>query len=87
VRVYLDTSAVVKLVQVESGSVALRRYLRRHRSRTVVADLRAVVTGDQRTSAAAAALSLPTVAPVQRTRAALSSYHADSAQAKRIKPA
>jgi predicted nucleic acid-binding protein len=132
VRVYLDTSALVKLVQVESGSVALRRYLRRHRSdtritstlartelvravagggagavaharrllnrldqigldnevlddagtsapgavlrsldaihlaaaRTVVADLRAVVTYDQRTSAAAAALSLPTVAPV-----------------------
>ncbi|HEY3089579.1 MAG TPA: type II toxin-antitoxin system VapC family toxin [Jatrophihabitantaceae bacterium] len=131
-RVYLDTSALVKLVQVESGSVALRRYLRRHRSntritstlartelvravagggagavaharrllnrldqigldnevlddagtsapgavlrsldaihlaaaRTVVADLRAVVTYDQRTSAAAAALSLPTVAPV-----------------------
>jgi uncharacterized protein len=132
VRVYLDTSALVKLVQVESESVALRRYLRRHRSdaritstlartelvravagggagavaharrllnrldqivldnevlddagtlapgavlrsldaihlaaaRTVVADLRAVVTYDQRMSAAAAALSLPTVAPV-----------------------
>jgi uncharacterized protein len=132
VRVYLDTSALVKLVQVESESVALRRYLRRHRSdaritstlartelvravagggagavaharrllnrldqivldnevlddagtlapgavlrsldaihlaaaRTVVADLRAVVTYDQRMSAAAAVLSLPTVAPV-----------------------
>jgi hypothetical protein len=87
VRVYLDTSALVKLVQVESGSVALRRYLRRHRSRAVVADLRAVVTYDLRTSAAAAALSLPTVAPGERARAALSSYRTDSAQAKRIKPA
>lgn len=30
-RVYLDTSALVKLVQVEPESAALRRYLRRHR--------------------------------------------------------
>lgn len=29
---YLDSSAVVKLVQTERESVALRRYLRRHRS-------------------------------------------------------
>lgn len=30
-RLYLDASALVKLVQVEAGSSALRRYLRRHR--------------------------------------------------------
>ena len=30
--VYLDSSALVKLVQVERESAALRRYLRRHRS-------------------------------------------------------
>jgi predicted nucleic acid-binding protein len=29
---YLDSSALVKLVQTEKESVALRRYLRRHRS-------------------------------------------------------
>jgi len=28
---YIDSSALVKLVQVERESVALRRYLRRHR--------------------------------------------------------
>jgi uncharacterized protein len=31
VRLYLDASALVKLVQVEAESAALRRYLRRHR--------------------------------------------------------
>jgi predicted nucleic acid-binding protein len=31
VRLYLDSSAVVKLVQREAESTALRRYLRRHR--------------------------------------------------------
>ena len=31
-RIYLDSSALVKLVQREHGSDALRRYLRRHRS-------------------------------------------------------
>ena len=30
-RLYLDASALVKLVQVEAQSEALRRYLRRHR--------------------------------------------------------
>jgi predicted nucleic acid-binding protein len=30
VKLYLDSSALVKLVQVESESAALRRYLRRH---------------------------------------------------------
>jgi predicted nucleic acid-binding protein len=32
VRLYLDASALVKLVQVEAESAALRRYLRRHRA-------------------------------------------------------
>jgi uncharacterized protein len=32
VRLYLDASALVKLVQVEAESGALRRYLRRHRA-------------------------------------------------------
>jgi hypothetical protein len=32
VRLYLDSSAVVKLVQREAESGALRRYLRRHRA-------------------------------------------------------
>jgi predicted nucleic acid-binding protein len=31
-RLYLDSSALVKLVQVEPQSAALRRYLRRHRA-------------------------------------------------------
>lgn len=31
-RLYLDSSAIVKLVQKEAESDALRRYLRRHRS-------------------------------------------------------
>ena len=31
-RLYLDASALVKLVQVEAESDALRRYLRRHRA-------------------------------------------------------
>jgi predicted nucleic acid-binding protein len=31
VKLYLDSSALVKLVQQESESAALRRYLRRHR--------------------------------------------------------
>jgi uncharacterized protein len=31
VRLYLDTSALVKLVQAEPESAALRRFLRRHR--------------------------------------------------------
>jgi predicted nucleic acid-binding protein len=31
-KVYLDSSAIVKLVQTEAHSEALRRYLRRHRS-------------------------------------------------------
>jgi predicted nucleic acid-binding protein len=31
VRVYLDSSAIVKLVQREAESTALRRFLRRHR--------------------------------------------------------
>lgn len=31
-RLYLDASAVVKLVQVEAESTALRRYLRKHRA-------------------------------------------------------
>ena len=31
-RLYLDASALVKLVQVEAESAALRRYLRRHRA-------------------------------------------------------
>lgn len=31
-RLYLDASALVKLVQVEAESASLRRYLRRHRS-------------------------------------------------------
>jgi uncharacterized protein len=31
VRLYLDSSAIVKLVQKEAESTALRRYLRRHR--------------------------------------------------------
>ncbi|MDQ6715676.1 MAG: type II toxin-antitoxin system VapC family toxin [Actinomycetota bacterium] len=31
-RIYLDSSALVKLVQREPGSDALRRYLRRHRA-------------------------------------------------------
>lgn len=31
-RLYLDSSALVKLVQAEAESAALRRYLRRHRS-------------------------------------------------------
>lgn len=30
-RVYLDSSAIVKLVQKEAESESLRRYLRRHR--------------------------------------------------------
>jgi predicted nucleic acid-binding protein len=32
VRLYLDASALVKLVQTEAESAALRRYLRRHRA-------------------------------------------------------
>jgi uncharacterized protein len=32
VRLYLDSSAIVKLVQTEDESAALRRYLRRHRA-------------------------------------------------------
>jgi hypothetical protein len=32
VRLYLDSSAIVKLVQIEPESNALRRYLRRHRA-------------------------------------------------------
>jgi predicted nucleic acid-binding protein len=40
-RLYLDSSALVKLVQVEPESAALRRYLRRH-------------SGDQRVSSALA---------------------------------
>jgi len=32
VKLYLDTSALVKLVQVEPESVVLRRYLRSHRT-------------------------------------------------------
>jgi uncharacterized protein len=32
VRLYLDASALVKLVQVEAESAALRRYLRRYRA-------------------------------------------------------
>jgi len=32
VSLYLDSSALVKLVQVEAESASLRRYLRRHRS-------------------------------------------------------
>jgi uncharacterized protein len=32
VRLYLDSSAIVRLVQGESQSAALRRYLRRHRA-------------------------------------------------------
>jgi len=31
-KIYLDSSAIVKLVQKETESEALRRYLRRHRS-------------------------------------------------------
>lgn len=31
-RIYLDASALVKLVQLEAESAALRNYLRRHRS-------------------------------------------------------
>lgn len=31
-RLYLDSSALVKLVQVEAESAALRKYLRRHKS-------------------------------------------------------
>ena len=31
-KVYLDSSALVKLVQTETESAALRRYLRRHRA-------------------------------------------------------
>lgn len=35
-RLYLDASALVKLVQVETESAALRRYLRRNRSDAAV---------------------------------------------------
>ncbi|MGH7610958.1 MAG: type II toxin-antitoxin system VapC family toxin [Candidatus Dormibacteria bacterium] len=35
-RLYLDSSAVVKLVQRESESAALRRFLRRHRADQLV---------------------------------------------------
>lgn len=35
-RLYLDSSALVKLIQREAGSDALRRFLRRHRSDRLV---------------------------------------------------
>lgn len=51
-RLYLDASALVKLVQVESESAPLRRYLRRHRDDERVTSalsrvevVRAVLTG------------------------------------------
>src|SRR5437870_12375077 len=52
VSLYLDSSALVKLVQVEAESASLRRYLRRHRSDERVSSalargevLRAVLAG------------------------------------------
>ncbi|MGC9963637.1 MAG: type II toxin-antitoxin system VapC family toxin [Acidimicrobiales bacterium] len=51
-RLYLDSSALVKLVQREAESEALRRFLRRHRADRLVTSalarvevLRAVLTG------------------------------------------
>jgi hypothetical protein len=37
VRLYLDSSALVKLVQREADTDALRKFLRRHRSDQLVA--------------------------------------------------
>jgi hypothetical protein len=55
VRLYLDSSAVVKLVQREAESDALRRFLRRHRADQFVTSalarvevVRAVFTGGSR---------------------------------------
>lgn len=57
-RLYLDTSALVKIVQVEPESGALRRYLRRHRGDGQVGSelsktelVRAVLTGGNATVA------------------------------------
>ena len=54
-KVYLDSSAIVKLVQSELESSALRRYLRRHRSDQLVTSalsrvevVRAVLEGGNR---------------------------------------
>jgi predicted nucleic acid-binding protein len=43
VRIYLDSSALVKLVQQESESDALRRFLRRHRDDRLVTSMLARV--------------------------------------------
>jgi predicted nucleic acid-binding protein len=42
-KIYLDSSALVKLVQVEDESTALRRYLRRHRDDLRVSSALALV--------------------------------------------